>query len=93
MANIRVIRHKENNNNNFDTARAKLKELKDFIREKNQAVSWTFTMKAVDYRIIAKHIPDHFTEVRIQVKTNDQLPSIYKKDPYKGKWVVLTISK
>jgi hypothetical protein len=87
----RVIKH--GLNNNHDLVTKKIKELKDFCTEKDHAVSWTFTMKAVDYRIIAKHLVDHFTEIRIHVKKKEELPAFYRQDPYKGKWVVLTISK
>lgn len=86
----RVIKHSLKDH---ELINDKIKELKDFCKEKNNAVSWTFTLKAVDYRPIAKSLVDHFTDIRIRVKTKKELPSIYHKDPYQGKWIILTISK
>jgi len=68
-------------------------EMKDFIKSKKGYPSYTFVFQVKEYKEIANILPKLYYDFRVQVKTKEQMPFEYRTSDYKGKYVILTISK
>lgn len=75
------------------TKEEKIKEMKAFLADKKAYPSCSFNMKLHEYNEIADILANNFTEMRVQVKNKEQMSYTERNDEYKGKWVVLTVSK
>lgn len=70
-----------------------LNDIKSFIDNHREGVSYSFTMKPSEYYLIAHDIPKLWEDVRIQTKPTRMMSHGFKQYRYKGKWVIITISK
>ena len=70
----------------------KIKEIKDFLKEKKDYPSCTFTIKIKEFKIISPLLIDNFKNFVVSVKSGQSLSFKYRTDEYQGLWVELTIS-
>lgn len=70
-----------------------INEMKQFMKDNPNAVSYSFTMKLYEYNIIANILMNHFKEIRVDKRKGEVMPYKERKENYKGWWIQLTISK
>ena len=74
------------------TAIEKIKEIKDFLKEKKGYPSCTFTIKIEEFKLISPLLIENFKNFVVSTKSGQTMSFKYRTNEYQGLWVELTIS-